>query len=119
VAAFYGKAKRVAMKLRWLWMLKAQSAPGSQVETGLENKKTTTITSETHEVFIVTRPSERSIRIWCAECAAEIDMLKPEEAAAIAGVSPRTIYAWLEAGRIHHTETLEGNVLVCPKQLFR
>ena len=106
------------MKRRWPWKSKAQGVPVTEAETDLE-KKTTTITSETHEVFIVKRPTEHSIRLWCAECAAEIDMLKPEEAAAFAGVNTRTIYAWLEAGQIEHTETLEGNVLVCPECLWR
>jgi excisionase family DNA binding protein len=46
-------------------------------------------------------------------------MLMPDEAAAMAKVNTRTIYAWVEAGRIHHTETAGGDVLVCPKQLLR
>lgn len=43
----------------------------------------------------------------------------PEEAAPIAGVTTGTIYAWVEAGQVDHTETPEGNVLVCPKCLWR
>ncbi|MGH9907900.1 MAG: helix-turn-helix domain-containing protein [Pyrinomonadaceae bacterium] len=85
----------------------------------MEKKKTTTITSETHEVFIVRRRAEPSIRMWCADCAAEVEMLKPEEAAAIANVSTRTIYRWIEDAQIHHCESVGGNVVVCPKQLFR
>ena len=85
----------------------------------MEKKKTTTITSETHEVFIVRRGSGHSIRIWCGDCAAEVDMLKPEEAAPIANVNQRTIYSWVEAGHINHTETAAGDVLVCPNCLWR
>lgn len=90
-----------------------------ETETLVEKKKTTTITSETHEIFIVRRGGGPSVRMWCGQCAAEVEMLKPEEAAGIANVSTRTIYAWVEAGRVDHTETPEGNVLVCPKCLWR
>lgn len=84
----------------------------------MEKKRTTTITSETHEVLIVRRGSEPSIRMWCGECSAEVEMLQPEEAAAIANVSTRTIYRWIEAAQIHHAESVGGNVIVCPKNLF-
>ena len=84
----------------------------------MEKKKTTIITSETQEVFVIRRPVSQMRRTWCAGCSAEVEVLEPEEAAAIAGVSTRTIYAWLEAGQIDHTETREGKVLVCPKCLW-
>jgi hypothetical protein len=84
----------------------------------VEKKKTTTIISESHEVIIVRRRTEGSVRMWCVDCAEEVEMLKPEEAAAIANVTTRTIYRWVEAAQIHHCESAEGNVVVCPKQLF-
>jgi hypothetical protein len=99
--------------------LKAQGSPATEAETHVEKKKTTTITSESHELFIVRRGAEHSIRMWCPDCAAEVDMLKPEEAAAIANVTTRTIYRWIEAAQIHHNESRGGNVLVCPKCLWR
>lgn len=40
-------------------------------------------------------------------------MLAPEEAAALCGVSPRTIYRWVEAGRVHFAETPDGRLSVC------
>jgi excisionase family DNA binding protein len=45
-------------------------------------------------------------------------MLTPEEAAALANVNARQIYAWVEAGQLHHTETEQGELLVCLKQLL-
>jgi hypothetical protein len=84
----------------------------------VDKKRTTTITSETHEVLIVRRRFEPSMRMWCDECGAEVEMLKPEEAAAIANVSTRTIYRWIESAQIHHAESVGGNVIVCPNQLF-
>ncbi len=105
--------------MRRPWKLKSYGLPAHKAETPVEKKKTTTITTETHDVFIVRRRTEHSIRMWCTECEAEVDMLTPEESAAIAEVSTRTIYAWLESGQIHYTETTEGNVLVCPRRLFQ
>lgn len=84
----------------------------------MEKKKTTIITSETQEVFVVRMPASQMRQAWCAVCSGEVEMLNPEEAAAIAGVSTRTIYAWVEADQIDHTATAEGNVLVCPNSLW-
>ena len=104
--------------MRRRWKLKARGSRPTEAETHVEKKKTTTITSESHELFIVRRGAEQPIRMWCPDCAAEVDMLKPEEAAVIANVDTRTIYRWIEAAQIHHSESGEGNVLVCPRQLF-
>jgi hypothetical protein len=99
-----GKAQQTVNVVRW---------------TDVAKKKTTIITRESHEVFVIRRPVSQMSRTWCAACSAEVEMLKPEEAAAIADVTTRTIYAWLEAGQVDHTETPEGNVLVCPKCFWR
>ena len=82
----------------------------------MNKKKITVITSESSEVFVIRRPLARA---WCAECAAEVGMLSPEQAAAVAGVSTRTIYRWAETGRIHFTETPEGRLLVCPNSILQ
>ena len=89
----------------------SQSAPAPLRE------KTTTIKTDTHEIIVVARRSKELIRMWCKVCGIEVDMLNPEEAAAIAQVSTRTIYRWIEAGEIHHVETGD-HLLICPKQLF-
>ena len=86
-------------------------------ERALEKKKTTTITSETHELFIVTRRSKQSNRSWCPACLREVEMLNPEEAAAIAQVNTRTIYRRIESGELHHIESGD-DLLVCPKHLL-
>jgi hypothetical protein len=88
------------------------------METPVERKKTTTITSETHEVLIVRRSPSQSKLMWCPACGLDVEMLDPEEAAAIASVSTRTIYKWIEAGQVHHAESAGGNVVVCPGQRF-
>jgi excisionase family DNA binding protein len=40
-------------------------------------------------------------------------MITPEEAAAILRLTPRTIYSWVEAAKIHFTEQPEGHLLIC------
>ena len=37
--------------------------------------------------------------------------------AATAGVTPRTIYQWVEAGRVHFSETARGETLICLNSL--
>jgi excisionase family DNA binding protein len=40
-------------------------------------------------------------------------MITPNQAAAIAGVSSRTIYRWIEESKIHFTEDSSELILVC------
>lgn len=45
-------------------------------------------------------------------------MLTPEEAAWLVCVTPRTIYRWVEEGRIHFRESEEGWLLICLASLL-
>ena len=45
-------------------------------------------------------------------------MLTPEEAARLACVSPRTVYRWVEAGRLHFSEMPDGGLFICLASLF-
>jgi hypothetical protein len=49
----------------------------------------------------------------CAECATGAPMLPPELAAGLVGVRLRTIYRWIEDGRVHFTETQDDGIYVC------
>jgi excisionase family DNA binding protein len=71
---------------------------------------------ETEQMLIV-RCRRSSRRAWCAACEEEVEIVTVEEAAVIAGVSSRTIYRRVEAGRIHFMETPEGFLLICRKSL--
>jgi hypothetical protein len=81
----------------------------------VSTKKQTTITVETERVLIVSWRSGRcdSVPAWCTECGALVEQVSPEIAAALARVSPRTIYRWVEANRLHFTETAENRLLIC------
>ena len=44
-------------------------------------------------------------------------MIAPEQAARIAGVSTRKIYAWVEAGKLHFAESPDRSLLICLESL--
>ncbi len=70
------------------------------------------ITVETDRVFEIRRRAA-SIGIRCRECIEDAGMVTPEAAANLAHVSPRTIYQWVESGKVHFTETTDGFPMIC------
>ena len=86
----------------------------------MKTKRTrvTEITVERSELFLINK-IRREIFILCAQCAERARMLTPDEAALAAGVAPRTIYSWVEVGRVHFVETPEGNIYICQRSLAR
>ena len=77
--------------------------------------KRTEITIETHRRLIV-RQFGGSVKGWCNGCLSDVLLITPNEAAAIAGVSSRTIYQWLEADLVHFNENL-GVLMICAESL--
>jgi hypothetical protein len=75
----------------------------------------TEITIEKHRTLIIRR-RQRFTRRWCRQCLAEVQLITPDDAALVAGVSSRTIYRWIEDAGIHFTEDL-GVLLVCEASL--
>ena len=77
-------------------------------------------TTLTREVWVVRRgagiSAPRPLE-WCPGCAGPSEMLTPDEAAALAGVSPRVINEWAEAARLHSVETSDGALLICLNSL--
>ena len=80
-------------------------------------KKLTEIIIETERTLVI-GSSRQPARAWCPGCAAEIEMLTPEQAAAIVKVTPRTVYRWLEAQLLHFVEDPEGMPLICRNSLY-
>ena len=77
--------------------------------------KRTEIIVETHRLLIIRRRGD-SIRAWCEGCLAEVEMITPNKAAAVANVSSRTIYRWVEDAKLHFTES-DGALHICPNSL--
>jgi predicted site-specific integrase-resolvase len=46
-------------------------------------------------------------------------MTAPESASHFTAVAPRTIYRWIEAGKVHFVEPSPGAVLICLDSLAR
>lgn len=53
----------------------------------------------------------------CPVCNCQVNMLPVELAAKAAGVSPRTLYRWVEQGKVHFRELSDGTLLVCDRSL--
>lgn len=71
-----------------------------------------------HQWVILRRSA--STPVWCVECPAPIQMITPDEAALLASVSTRAIYALVETEQLHYTEMPEGPLMklfVCPNSL--
>ena len=79
-------------------------------------RTTTEIRFEIEELYLLRKAGE-SVRAWCEGCGREVQMTTADEAASLAGVTTRTVYRWVEQGKIHFAETAEGRVLVCLNSL--
>lgn len=78
----------------------------------MKKTKTTEITFETDEVFIIKRRDE-STRFRCETCGALVQMVSIAEAASITRVNELAIYEQVKARLLHSTVTPEGQILIC------
>jgi hypothetical protein len=62
---------------------------------------------------VVVRSPQDPVLQRCPVCRRKVEMVIPEEAARRCQVSPRTMYRWLESGRVHFVELSDAEVLVC------
>jgi hypothetical protein len=83
----------------------------------MRRKKKTEIIVEREQVLVIRRLDDRQPR-WCAECAEQAQMLSVDEGAALAQVSARAVYRWVESGQLHFVETEDGSLLVCINSLL-
>jgi hypothetical protein len=78
----------------------------------------TEITIETDRVIVVRRRTGVQAA-WCRGCDDLVEMITPDEAVKLAGLSSRAMYRLVEAESIHFTETHDGSPLICLKSLHR
>jgi len=83
----------------------------------MKKTRTTEITFETDELFIVRR-RDRSTNRRCETCGAQVQMLTLAEAAAITRTSDLAIRSRIDSRVLHSTETLDGQVLICLNSLL-
>ena len=81
----------------------------------MRRKRRTEITVETERTLVIS--GRHRAAAWCPECRQGVVLLTAFEAAALAGVSSYTVFAWAEAGRLHCRLTPKGVLLVCPESL--
>lgn len=75
------------------------------------------VTVETERVVVISHLT--GVAGWCAACGTESEMLGPQEAAAVSGLSQRTIFHYIEAKGLHFTETDNGALLICISSLMK
>ena len=76
------------------------------------------ITIQRRELTMI-RSSQPPLAERCPACHCEVNMLPVEVAARATGVSPRTLYRWIDQDRVHYRELSDGTVLVCENSLHR
>lgn len=77
-----------------------------------KKKRRIEITVKTDRVLTIRQRQARALA-WCERCAQQVQMAPGDEAAATAGVTARTLYRWVEDGKIHFVEMADGSVWVC------
>ncbi len=75
------------------------------------------ITTESHEIFVVRRKGNRTIRGFCSECQTEVGLLTLDDVTTMTGKSMRELFGLIENGSIHSIETATGHLLVCLESL--
>lgn len=81
----------------------------------MKRRKRIEITVET-SLLVIRRGSKQAL-VWCIECSAPVQLITPEEAAVLAGVSTRTVYRRVEREQLHFVETDSGRLLICLNSL--
>jgi hypothetical protein len=83
----------------------------------MRKRKRTIVTVEVEQaLFVKGRPLPA--RVWCAACAAEVPAVAPEAAAAMTSNTARTVYRWVEGGKVHFKETPAGELRLCLPSLL-
>jgi excisionase family DNA binding protein len=82
----------------------------------VKTRKRVEISVETERILFVSRRRLTAIT-WCKGCGRRSEMITVDEAACSSRVSSRTIYRWVEAGKVHFIETGDGRLLVCHDSL--
>ena len=79
-------------------------------------RKRTETTIETERILVISR-GKHPERARCEICDKRVALLTIEEAARLAPVSSRTVYRWVEDGKLHFTETSDVRLLICRESI--
>lgn len=92
-----------------------RDSPAEGPREGVVRKRTVT-TIEVQQIVIIRRP-RAAAHALCPVCLKEVEMVGPEEAAALMRISVRSVYARIETGSVHFMETADGLLLLCASSL--
>ncbi len=79
-------------------------------------KRKTEITFEIEEIISLRQGGNR-LQAFCPQCQTLVEMLAPQIAAALSGLSEREIFRLIENERVHFVET--DRVFVCRNSLMK
>ena len=77
-------------------------------------KRKAEITFEIEETIIL-RQGEQMLQAFCPQCRAPVEMITPQIAAALSGLSEREIFRLIESGRLHCLEA--ERIYICRNSL--
>ena len=92
------------------------AAPDAERKAVKDTKRRIEITVERQRILFVKR-RHPTTPVWCETCAGRPQMLTPDEAALLLGISERDIFRRVEARQVHFTETAGGRLYVCGSSL--
>lgn len=79
--------------------------------------KRSRITIETRQLLAIRSP-KGLVHAWCPACGEQVQMIRADHAAALAGVSLRVICRWVDAGTLHFNEQADGLLFICFNSLL-
>ena len=79
-------------------------------------KNRTEVFIETSEILIIKR-SRTFVRVWCDDCAREVNMLPILEAALLTGHDVKTIRSMMKNSRVHFCYLNSETLSVCLRSL--
>ena len=78
--------------------------------------KSTRITIETNSLLIFR--SRTSSPSWCAQCAADVEMIALDSTAVLSNLLPHELNQWLNSNHLHRSQTPDGTELICLNSLL-
>lgn len=79
--------------------------------------ETREITVETERLLVIRRRYQ-AVETWCDDCQKLALMIRPDQAAAVSGLTLRRIFTDIEAGALHFQEFSDGLLLICLNTLL-
>lgn len=78
--------------------------------------RSTRITIKTESLMIC--QARTFIRVWCARCGGEVEMIAPEITALLSNLLPHELEKWLNSNDIHRSSMADGTELICLNSLL-